>query len=224
MPYGRRTDSLLEQIEELKRRIANLERAGQLGSSAIMGGALALMSEDGELTYAEMGTYTDRAGNERIGLTVNTIDPSIASFRSLEIGSAGIQVPATHATMVPLSGSFVDVTSSSFQDTHRAIFHQAVTDGYVVEVPWVTDGGTTGEIRIANVITGGNTTDAISVAAGSSGFAVFAWLHGQPLTTGPFQPTVQARRTGGAGNVRIFAPQKSYQVAGYIAGATASGV
>jgi len=81
--------------------------------------------------------------------------------------------------------------------------------GFSIVIPWKTDSGTTGEIRLAEFfnIAPNGPTSAIALPANSVGNVAFKWLHGIPLYTSfDVYITVEARRTSGAGNVSIGYP------------------
>lgn len=87
------------------------------------------------------------------------------------------------------------------------VVHRAVQ----LSVPWATDSGTTGEMRLAiiNPPAPNSPTQVRTLAAASSGVEQFNWLHGlEPYASGfDVWLQIEARRTGGAGNVNIGYPQ-----------------
>lgn len=93
--------------------------------------------------------------------------------------------------------------SASFVDTWGSRIENIGHLGVVATVAWVTDPGTTAEIRLRRST---SNTSAVALAAGSSGAQQFRWLHGATLDTGPHDFLIQARVTGGAGSVHIDQP------------------
>jgi hypothetical protein len=94
-------------------------------------------------------------------------------------------------------------TSGSFQTLWTSSVQLITHGGAAVDLAWVTDAATTGELRMQTA--SGNTT-AVSLPAGSSGGVQYRWLHGSPLGSGPVGFNIQARRTGGGGDVHLDAP------------------
>lgn len=103
----------------------------------------------------------------------------------------------------------INVTSGSFTKTWTAatgiLMHKYASATTVVSTP----SGTTGEIRLS-IDVGGSTqvnSAAVTIPSASSGyFTVPAFAHGLDLWSGPHYFEIQARRTGGAGNVSVYQP------------------
>lgn len=74
------------------------------------------------------------------------------------------------------------------------------------EIPWATDGATTGEVQLT-AASGTLLTTAVALAAGSSGTVTYNWIHGRNVWSGHVNFDVWARRSGGAGNVYIGYPR-----------------
>lgn len=113
----------------------------------------------------------------------------------------------------PLSVSldgFQDITSTAFVTCWDTIVDRVVHQGLFVVVPWQTGVGTTGELRVT-AYGGFAVTASVVLPANSAGEQTFRWLHGLlPWfnTDTPF--AVEARRTGGAGNVRTGIPYSGF--------------
>ena len=112
-----------------------------------------------------------------------------------------LTVPAVETT------SYRDVTAGSFEATHFGRFEITSHLGLYCWVAAGCDTGTTGEVRIRNVTTGATTA---TVPVTDSGiYQQFRWLHGANLGTGPINFEIEARRTSGAGLVRVWEPSGS---------------
>ena len=111
------------------------------------------------------------------------------------------QTPARVSTT---SATFVDAWTS----TPELINHLGVS----TTAAWVTDAGTTGEVRLSCDGSASNTS-AVAIAAASSGVQQFRWLHGATLGTGPTSFRLQVRRTGGAGSVHLDEPMSALTMA-----------
>lgn len=77
--------------------------------------------------------------------------------------------------------------------------------GAYCRVAWTTDAATTGELRLT-AQSGTKLAAVIALAAGSSGVAVWKWLHGLTIWQGAVNFDLYARRSGGAGTVYVQAP------------------
>ena len=113
----------------------------------------------------------------------------------------------------PSSLWYIPVTSATFTGTQVSqpwiIGIDIITHtGLKVSVPWTTDSGTSGELRLTLPGAANSPTSPKTLAASSSGVAVFTWLHGWvPYVGSGLFVYIEARRTGGAGNVNVGYPQ-----------------
>jgi hypothetical protein len=125
--------------------------------------------------------------------------------------SAGQLVPSNVYGFSPIGGSgppssmwLIPVTTAAFDGSVATRpwicqLDRLTTLALRVAVPWVTDAATTGEVRLTLPALGGfptagnSPTAAVTLGAGSSGLVSFAWV-------------LEARRTGGSGNVNIGYP------------------
>lgn len=94
-------------------------------------------------------------------------------------------------------------TSATFVDLWGGRVELVTHQGVVASSAWVTDGATTGEVRLRR---GASVTSAVALGAGAAGAQQFKWLHGANLGDGPLDFHLQARRTGGAGSVHLDQP------------------
>jgi hypothetical protein len=139
---------------------------------------------------------------------------------------SGRGAPHFNFAMQPNSSVFANITSGAYADVFNAGLIEASADAIRVTVPWVTDAGTTGSVQLYNNVVGGSATSEVALAANSGGFIEFNWLHKQPPThPTPFQPTIRAKRTGGAGNVTLWVPSRCWCApSSFITAATVAGV
>lgn len=200
---GRRIEpqTLLTRFADIERRLTALERSGRLSTQ----------------TQAQSSTDDDFQG-----IVFQTYNIADRHYRQIEMGDAGLHLPAIPIPMAK-SNDFATVTSSSFVRVLESDYYQATTDAFRINVTWATDAATTGEVRVLNHVLGGATSDAASLAAGTSDVAQFAWLHQQTITFSTIRFAVEARRTAGTGNVYIFTTH-GYMVAGKQIAATEGGV
>jgi len=115
------------------------------------------------------------------------------------------------------SDAAVAVTSSTFVVTWEVGISQIVNDSLYVELTVVTGSGTTGEVRLkAASISGPPVTSVASIPAGVQRFVKFAWLVPDlPIGDNGLLFQVEARRTGGSGNVSVFYPDSFMAVSGF---------
>lgn len=108
---------------------------------------------------------------------------------------------------VELAGQYVEVTSATFVPTCHWNLPAAFSDVLNAWVAVTSDASTTGEVRIREAVSGA-VTDILTIPALANQSAYFEWLHGVHLgdTTCEFQ--IQARRTGGSGNINVYSPRR----------------
>ena len=122
------------------------------------------------------------------------------------------------------------VTSATFTSNWQGIPRYLSGDGVEVLVAVSTDADTTGEVRLQAIGPGGSpavVSSAISLPAASSpDYRTFVWdlgAHGFVRGFSAFID-VQARRTGGTGNVNVFQPLPLIIRDAAFMGATSTGV
>jgi hypothetical protein len=209
---------LVNYLKRLDARLAALETQPALNNSAITNGQLTVFDGSNDALvitglqpkYGTYGTYYyDTSGN----LLVAIGQLPDGTYGTQVQNSAGVlffkMSTATGLTAPEMVGVTVDsttpkvVTSGTFVNTWRVVLGQIVSPGVEVVMPLTTDVGTTAEVRLS---VGGFTTSAFALTSGWSAQNFIRWLHGVALTAGPLQIDLQARRTGGAGNVNVYAP------------------
>jgi hypothetical protein len=145
------------------------------------------------------------------------ISPSIMIQTNQQLGLD----PATGNTGVSIS-------SATFTGCYAGLIPSLLHQGAQANIPWATQAGTTGELRIhatyvnSSGVAASSDTTAFTLAAASSGVAGLRWLHGIPLPGTSVQFNVEARRTGGANNVFIYFPTGGVALVGP-SGMTAGG-
>lgn len=121
-----------------------------------------------------------------------------------------MQVSSEEAWQRPLipvharkADDFYQLNSGSYVPTWRATAQGLYCRYAYIQVVAATDAATTADVRVTH---GTGTSAAQSVAAGSAGTTLtWRWdMAGSNIVDHTF--TVEARRTGGAGNVRVYDP------------------
>ena len=169
--------------------------------------------------------------SQRVGVGTYDLDGLDTPIFEI-LADVGFSLPAIPIPMVPvLPGAgvvhqpgYAQVSGASMLQVSVGQAFQALSDSIQIVIPWGTDATTTGELQVVNGVLGGNSTSTVTLPAGSGGFQTFNWLHGEEISFGPLIPQVFARRTSGAGNVKIFAPTVCIQIGSTHSGATATGV
>lgn len=161
----------------------------------------AIQTETGGIgaRFGRFGNFVAGDGSYITGLNVNsTFDQPLVQISS-EVGwdRPLIPVPTRKAD------DAYTLTSGSFVPTWRADAEFIQARYAYIELVVATDAGTTAEVRVTH---GTVTTAARSVAAGSAGTTLnWKWdMTGSNLIDHAF--VVEARRTGGAGSVRVYDP------------------
>lgn len=128
------------------------------------------------------------------------------------------RVMAPRASMVrPVAAGFggfwnMAITGAAFAAAYRAEFEEVSHQALFVRLTGlVTDVGTTGEIRVSATLAGNPAVYSAVNAIGSGGVQIPAlgWIHNLALSPAGGQLLtidVEARRTGGAGNLYVFMP------------------
>jgi hypothetical protein len=168
------------------------------------GNLLLNLSATGLRMYDAVGTLRSRVGyiNSTSGYGVSIFDEA-ADLR-FEVNDDGYRDPWLPHPMV-VASAFTTTTSATFVPVYQGQVQIVTHKGVSISVVVNTDAGTTGEFRLKNTDTG-TTTSTVSVPALGSVSQTFQWLHGSALGGGPVRFDVEARRTGGAGNVTVFQP------------------
>lgn len=108
---------------------------------------------------------------------------------------------------------FIPVTAAAFDGSQASqpwvVQLDVVTHtAFKIDIPWTTDAGTSGEVRLQMTGAPNAPSAAKTLAVASSGVASFIWLHGWPPYVGSdIWISIEARRTAGANNVNIGFPQ-----------------
>jgi hypothetical protein len=174
-------------MQDIERQIRDLGTAPSLTRSSIS-------DDDGNLRV-RFGLLDDD-GN--YGMEIFDLDGGTR----LRVDGRGMTAP--YLPGIPRNpAEFITTTSPTFVTVWQSVFPVASHQGIGGRVGWGADPGTTGELRLK---LGSNTTDAASLAAGTTGEQIFQWLHEATLGSGPQTVEIQARRTGGANGINIYSP------------------
>lgn len=229
-------ESLELRLREMERRLMELETSQRAAYTSILDDAGVVRVK---LTRSGL-TFYDASGNiittlDDLGLRVfdsagvlrarlGYLDGSAgygvrvhgASNEQLfEANDDGLRYPALNSPWIPqltaFNGIYTPVTDAAFVNVYQAEFSQITHLGFAATIVCTSDAGTTGEFRLS--ADAGGTTSAVTVPSGSAGtMQLFEWLHGLTLATGPTSFRVQAKRTGGAGNVNVYLPARASMV------------
>lgn len=203
MTESRNPNGEVEWRQTIERRLAAMERTAQLTTSSIKDGALLILDED-NVVRARLGLIDP--ATDFYGISMFDEDGGLR----FEVNDDGFRDPwlanpwrDPNVFKPVTSGSFVTV----FNCEVEIISHKGVSGRF----GWATDGGTTGELKL--VLNGIGQTATVVLPAGTTGQQQFQWLHGATLGTGPALFQIQARRTGGAGNVNVYWPDSPLYMA-----------
>lgn len=176
------------------------------------GNVVLKLGEDGLSVLDAVGTLRVRAGyiDASAGYGVKVRSPAGGTL--FNATDDGLRFPALNTPWIPqltaFTGVFTPITDASFVNVYQSEWSQITHLGFAATVVCTSDAGTTGEFRIS--ADAGGTTSSVTVpAASASTMQAFEWLHGLSLNTGPTSFRVQARRTGGAGNINVYLPARA---------------
>jgi hypothetical protein len=205
-----RPDDLVDRIVDLESRLKIMETTSRLQSSSIRDGLLSIGDASG-VTRAEIGKFADGHYGIRTVLPDGT-----ELFRSDE---RGIIVPPLAVTMTTLTGGTVpdaaNTTNASFEVLYVGEVPSFVHQGLRLRIGYGSDAATTGEMEVIIHQFGGAdlaTSAVLSIGAAANTSATLSWLHGINLPGPRCFVQIAARRTGGAGNVRVTRPYGCYFV------------
>jgi hypothetical protein len=225
LPY-----SILQEIRQLKSDIAALKGANQLLLSAIQGGKLVVLNENGVqvmlagldpqdsrtrwAAYSDLGERVAQAGN-----IAGTAFDNGAGFRAntrfntsgFMVNDSGIVFPLISwpISMAPefANGDTALLTSGTFARVFYVDVQAIPSDALTSFVTVAADVGTSIEMKWVDANSGATT--AVKTHVGSNAYTSVPcnWTHGIPLmTTSRFE--LQARRSAGAGSARVARPHK----------------
>lgn len=209
-------DTMARWMAEMERRMRTQETATRAALTSITDAAgkeLVRLDRDGIKIYDAAGVLRVSLGfvDAATGYGLHVKDSAAAMMAS--VGDHGYRMPTLNTPWVPnlamAAGSqLVAVTSAAFVNVYQAEFSQITHEAFASTVGCTSDAGTTGEFRLS-ADAGGNTS-AVTIPAASAGTSqAFEWTHGLTLSTGPTSFRVQARRTGGAGNINVYLPARA---------------
>lgn len=199
--------TLQAMFREIDRRLRALESAPQLQNSSLTGGSIVALNDVNQ-RVAEFGALV---GGD-YGFAVN----EALSLRTLMLvtDAEGWTVPVWQHAWRSASAS-VTVTSGTFTPVYRTVIPVPMSTVIATQVTVITDAATTGELRLT--IEGVTSTSVKTLPANVQTDTSFAWAHGRDIGLGaaPMSMMVEARRTSGAGNVYVFAPNPLESSSGY---------
>lgn len=194
--------SLADELATLKRRIAALERkaANTVGTNT-MTGTLSVEDDTG-VERVRMGSI----GGGRSGIIAGDSPSGGGSDTFFMVSELGLEVPYL-ALPVNRPNDGVAVTSGTFTSVWEWSVGNLTTKALQCHFAVAGDAGTTGEVRMGYAA-GGLYTSTRAIAAGTTVSTNFLWdlPSGFVLGAGPYFFSLEARRTGGAGNIWIYRP------------------
>jgi len=202
-------------LGELSRRVRDLERAPALRNTSMTSGTTTIR-DDNDVARVKLGLV----GDDSYGLAVYD-DAGTPTFRLTEAG----QVYPYEPLPVSKWDDSVAVNAASFVPVWAATCSYATADAVQLQTYVAADAGTTGEVRLSANLSGTPTTDAIAIADGSGDYREWKWApSGLVAGTGPVVFTLEARRTGGSGDVNVYPPVQSFMTTAEAIGASGTGV
>jgi hypothetical protein len=189
--------NLARDLAEIRRRLKNVESANRLQSSSVRGGAMLVLDDDGNSIV-----YMGRLIGTNDGLQVDGDGGATGMMHvSSQIGWAQPYL-MTSTFVRPTEAE--TVTSGSFVDAWLAKAEQNLSEHVRFTCAVATDAATTAEVRFT--VAGTPIGDTLVLAGSHSAYHEFAAPTGGVLFAGPYWMALQARRTGGAGNVYVYRP------------------
>lgn len=174
-----------DKLRELERRLEELER----GTTS---GTFTAADDDGnDLVY--VGALPD-------GTRGLEIVSAALGWDLVKMTTEGWLKPHLMAVSIDPTAS-KSTTSATFATQYTTYFGEAFGPGVEAFFSWSTGAGTTGEVRLGD--NNGGTTNAQSLPAASSGYYFVRWLHTLAVGAGPFNVSLDVRRTGGANSVAV---------------------
>lgn len=203
------TPDLRRILQDIDRRLRNLEGAPQLQRASLTGGKITALNADGD----RVAEYGELAGGG-YGVAVNDADTLNTLLLVNDID--GVHVPVIEHAWQKANDS-VAVTSGSFVTAWATLIPVPLARCITATITVVTGAGTTGEVRLTAV--GIGSTTAKTCPAGAQTDATFSWDLGTNLGLGVSGVliNVEARRTGGANSVAVFEPLSLRESSAYTA-------
>lgn len=225
-------DTLARRLNEIERQIRDLATSRRASNTTITdddGNVVVRLTRDGLVIYdpstsepilwlgpsgltmydgdGDSRTHVGRLGSGSYGLLVLDAD---GSTPRLHINERGILSPYLSASFRGIIADVQVTTSGSFQPLFSSTLEMIVSPAFHCSVVASCPADTTGEMRLRIPVSGA-VTDAVPIPAGGTAQHQFRWIHGLALNTGPVAVDVEARRTGGAGDVEVARPSGLWQ-------------
>lgn len=215
MPVTPLPDNIVDIVRDLQRRIHTLETAAPMRATSMTAGTT-IIKDDAGIARVAMGLIAD----DEYGLAVYNADGALV----YEANAAGVVVPRQDGQITKANDT-VTATSASFVRTWSATFTVVVADAIQVQAVVGADAATTGEARLAVNVGGVTYAATQTIAAGTADPYEWKWaIPGLVVGTGPIVVDLEVRRTGGAGDLHVYAPLQAAAATAASIGATATGV
>ena len=209
-PYG-----LLRRLDDLEREVRELRASRGSSAPAFRGGAFRLLDDAGAPRFAAGHVDLDGSvGGDTSAYGVFVFGDDGAMALMVQEGYAGISYPANLVPLHPPTPA--GVTSGTFQTIVEGSVLFPAHEVLYVEGSVTTPAGTTGELRLTEGYSG-TSTDALVIPSDTNSVYLFRWVHpgpsglydGDPHVTPNLFVGLQARRTGGAGNLTVYPPRSA---------------
>lgn len=209
--------SLFLELQDLKRRLHNLETAPRLPNSAQTGGTYQLLSPNTNQEIRREGVIQFFPGGDESLPPSQTFygiafyDGSHNSVFMIRDDHAGLVKPGLH---IPFKTPTPTVTNSgSFTVCTEWYSRKLYTNVLFIEGAVVADAATTGEMRIIDTLSS-QSTAVLTVPASTNAIYSIVWLHpfGVASTGTPCFLQIQARVTSGPGNLTVYPPRYAEMV------------
>ena len=186
-------DDLILQLRQIERRLRALESANPL-----QGGSFTTSTDERPIVAMGDLSTVSLAGN---GIVSWSADRVRAMLYVTDLHGFGVPW-LSHPWVEANAG--VTVTSGTFTPVYSSTCEVLWSTQVMFRVAVVTDGATTGELQVTAV--GGPLGVVKAIPAGTGTFFEFRMIHGIPIGGGPVVFGIEARRTSGAGVMKVFEP------------------
>jgi hypothetical protein len=205
-------DSIISELNDLKRRVRELETAPRITNTSQRGGTFRLIANDGDPTLFNFGGFTDADNNEQYGIAVNDRDGN--ALIATGENDQGLLVPAFTAAFADASPRSITSATYDPANTSEVLVPLLVHDTVSFNAALIVPAGTNAEVRVQELLTAQAWT--VAVPGPYNGNVYLRWLHPfgigwSDLSTNlpEYQMFLQysVRRTAGAGTVTAYRPR-----------------
>ena len=199
--------NLAAELKALEARIKILEGSNKLLVSTIRGGSLQVQDDDGNL-IVRIGRFPASGYDGFLVIRDDGIHAIVEANQTEGLVHPWLEMPwkTNTASQTVTSGTFTSV----WQAHTELLYGVNIRMRVAVDCP----SGTTGEMLIADDGSSTVLGSVKTIPSNSSVLYEYRVAHGLTVGSGPFQFSLQARRTSGAGNIIVYQPWPMHQGAG----------